>query len=491
MKKTISIVIVSVMLFCAFATSCAAPAAGAPAQAAQPQTTQQQDAQPQAAQPQAAQPQATAAPVAEPQPVVQGDIQANVEAMMPIMDSVVRAMREGDGEDYEPRDDDFFWSLLYLMGVNWGHTHPVAEIDGPNIVLRTQIMQEFASAAFYDYSDLLPLDADDWTNVMTYDAGRDAYVIELSDVGESETKLESYTANADGSVTAVVGLYGGEEKTFEVTLTLVANPYASGITNAFYLYSVADAKANVVQVDEVFKKLDSGAPISIDFDGSGKPVTVKMDIDTSDDDVEIEFKTGTVELEDEYEYFFNASCYVADIDVSDGMKEFILTGDTGSDDYITIVYRVIGNKLQKTEIPFGSVVNATGDGLVSVEGNIDVLGTYGASCLYMLNSGKLSFELASDYSVIRDDDFKEYRTITVAKSGLPAFDGGDFTNKIKLDKGTKLCLVSSDAKSFAILEREDGSMIKLDIAHPSGEQWGWEIDGRSENEWFEFLPYAG
>ncbi len=184
-------------------------------------------------------PTASPAPAATPGPV---ELRKGVEAMMPILDSILNTMGMTDTTPYAPKDADFFWSVLYLTGVNWGHTHPLIEYNNVHAIIPSQVMQEFASAAFRDYDDLLPL-PQSFEDAMQYDDGLDAYLLALSDRGDSSTTLDSVEANADGSVTALVSLHIAPDAFWgTMEFNLAANPYAEAISEPTYLYTVQDAK---------------------------------------------------------------------------------------------------------------------------------------------------------------------------------------------------------------------------------------------------------
>jgi hypothetical protein len=157
----------------------------------------------------------------------------DVEAMTPVFDALIRAMKETGGA-YAPKDEGFFWTTLYLMGVNSGEELGRAELtEDMMIKVPRQAMQEFASACFEDYDDLLPLPEQD--SSITYDEGQDAYLLAPSDPGDAVTEILDATEQ-DGRVTVHVKFSGDEEA---YTFTLVSNPYASGISDPVFLYTVS------------------------------------------------------------------------------------------------------------------------------------------------------------------------------------------------------------------------------------------------------------
>ena len=50
-----------------------------------------------------------------------------IERMLPALDSIARAMGIDGTAGYAPRDAEFFWTVIYLMGQNWGYAHPLYE----------------------------------------------------------------------------------------------------------------------------------------------------------------------------------------------------------------------------------------------------------------------------------------------------------------------------------------------------------------------------
>jgi hypothetical protein len=189
-------------------------------------------------------PAATDVPVATDTPAVMPDIskvKTDIEAMMPILDSIVGTMGIGEDSAYTPNDDAFCWYVLYLMGVNWGATHPLVEQTDECVIVPRQAMREFASAAFLDHNDL-PAVPDDMAQSVQYDEGLDAYRLAYSDRGNTETRMGALDVAADGTVTVNVELYEiPDELLGTIAFTLVANTYVEGLSEPIYLYAVSAA----------------------------------------------------------------------------------------------------------------------------------------------------------------------------------------------------------------------------------------------------------
>lgn len=189
-------------------------------------------------------PEETVPEVDIPEAEVDEATRAKLDAMQPVFDSVIRAMRaqpEGK-QSYDSADPYFFWSVLYHLSTNFGAQHPlVEETDGQYSVPR-KVMQEFATACFGEYSDLLALPAE---SGIVYDESRDAYLVGMSDIGDSYSQIVSYEMEGDDQYALQVDLLtSGEEKpltTYHFIVT--ANPYIDGITDPIFYYTVWYAEA--------------------------------------------------------------------------------------------------------------------------------------------------------------------------------------------------------------------------------------------------------
>ena len=167
--------------------------------------------------------------------------QERMTAMLPVFDSILRAMSENDANRYAPKDGYFFWYTLYLMGNNWGHTHSLVKMESGLPVVGRKVIQEFASAAFLDYSDLLPV-PDSLKTTIAYDAALDAYRLSPSDKGDSETRIVSVSAAANNAINVKAGLYDSMGEMLCIAeFIVVDNPYVSGIADPNYFYTVKTA----------------------------------------------------------------------------------------------------------------------------------------------------------------------------------------------------------------------------------------------------------
>lgn len=179
-----------------------------------------------------------------PEPSVTPDpeqLNSQVQAMMPILDSVVLSM--GD-DGYDGTDAQFLWTALYLTSVNWPSAHPmIDQTDTATLLVPKAVMQAFASAISADYEALPELPAD--FTAVQYDEALDAYRLERSDRGTSRTALDAVSQLEDGTINATIHLLGEPDEFFGAyTLTLVPNEDTASV-DAGFIYSIV----NVTRVD--------------------------------------------------------------------------------------------------------------------------------------------------------------------------------------------------------------------------------------------------
>ncbi len=247
--------------------------------------------------------------------------------------------------------------------------------------------------------------------------------------------------------------------------------------------------ALVEEPTATWRPIDVSEPADVDLDGDGETETLTVQVDENAWTTTVTIVDGGKTYTDKLdEAFFYPDGHIGDASLDDGSVELYLSGDVGSDDYLTEVYRVKDGQLSRTEIS-GTVLLAEGNGFVRVSTVVDVLGTYGATCDYRLDSAAFSYARASDYSITRYDGFFDDRVLTLQKDGLPADDLANAA-AVKLPAGTRLVLAETDEKSYALLETQDGVQYRVQITRPEND-WIWYIDGTPEQDWFGELMYAG
>ena len=170
----------------------------------------------------------------------------DVTAMLPVFDSLIRALLDEDAV-YEPRDPGFFWYAVYLMAVNSESFNPIAEIseDWMSLILPVETVEELASALFADY-DGLPDVPESMSGAVSYDEPLGMYYFTLSDAGEAFSQIDGLVSSNDGPLSVIVlfKAYGeGEEDEVlaQFEFTIQPNEHAAEIDEPRFLYSVAAA----------------------------------------------------------------------------------------------------------------------------------------------------------------------------------------------------------------------------------------------------------
>ena len=218
----------------------AACAGGADQTPAEDKTTQTSAAQETAE----AEPETSAVPqdseAAQEQPAETSEAYGDdIISMLPVFDSVIRAVKANDGV-YAPKDEMFFWTTLYLLSANYGEQTGKAEFAGDGkIKVARQAMQELASACFGDYSDLLNV-PDELSQTVVYDESIDAYILEPSDIGDSSSQIVD-AIDVDGTTQVAVILVSGEEVE-NYMFVIIPNPYVDAVSNPVFRYTIREAK---------------------------------------------------------------------------------------------------------------------------------------------------------------------------------------------------------------------------------------------------------
>ena len=164
--------------------------------------------------------------------------------------------------------------------------------------------------------------------------------------------------------------------------------------------------------------------------------------------------------------------YIRDLD-GDGAQEILLSGDVMSADYVTYCLRYTGGALAELLFPDSGRGDENGDGyykcgygaITAIDGNRlvlsgsqDILGTWFATRAVTLTP-LCRFEF--------DDD------------GIWVLSPGD-----------RIIPYASDKRDRVWFVTPDGIRGVLSISHDYERGWGWLVEGRSEEELFEYVPYA-
>ena len=159
--------------------------------------------------------------------------------MSPILDSLTRAMLEGEGSAYQPENPDFVWKVLYLMGSNWGYTYP--DVDtGEQITAPPSALRHWMRAAFSSLEELPEIPAG--FSAARYDASSGVYLLDTTVLKDTVCRLEEAVTLPEGGQAARMGLYLADgARLGGVTFTLSGFPGADSVCDPIYYYTVTGA----------------------------------------------------------------------------------------------------------------------------------------------------------------------------------------------------------------------------------------------------------
>jgi len=458
--------LISLLCLCLALTGCAGAPAEAPVELSAP-------AEPA--------PEATPAPSEAPDTQAPDAVaEADVQAMMPALDSIARAMGLESAISYSAEDGELVWSALYLMGADWGMLHPAAGMEEEGIIIPQAAMEELAAAAFGQMGELPPIPGE-MAELISYEGEREAYILTPSVTDGIYTMIEHWAGEGE-AVSVTLGMYDNDGvRLGGMVFTLGRSGYAAA--EPVFAYSVLSV-ANEAELGlSRWREATEGGGIVLQSAGEKVAVSLKQGEDMA---IELTFEHNGAELKAMVEYLALEGCYVGDTTPADGYTELYVIGDMGSEDYMTYVYRVAGGQIQAAAIE-GRVESVSGNGMVQVSCMLNVLGSHVANCMYALDEG-LQAVRQGDYSIRLHEGSWEDEVLTTVKGGL-AITAQDGSDGQTWSSGERFLLAATDGESYAVLMAEDGGYYTIEI-EPSPEG-GWLIQGQPEGEWFEELNYAG
>ena len=198
------------------------------------------------------------------------------------------------------------------------------------------------------------------------------------------------------------------------------------------------------------------------------------------------FDTGMVE-QISYPPSFNAHVWLADLD-ADTYPEIYFCGDMASDDYVLNVWSMKSGEPELIPIDgqlwIEAAIIGISDGSLQLESTQDVLGSYTALRAYALHDGELQ-PLGDAWQIVPANT--SYSRLSVVKELPVTLDDG---TESSFPQGTVLQVTGTDGKSFVDVITQDGVTGRIAVEQHDGD-WQWYINGESELEYFELVPYAG
>lgn len=251
--------------------------------------------------------------------------------------------------------------------------------------------------------------------------------------------------------------------------------------------------------------LNERTPVDLDGDGAMEEVLLQMEGIEEEQYLAL-YVFGSDGAVYNYEMYVSmlVSAFAHDLD-GDGNRELFICCDFYSDDYLTYcmgydmddglsLIQFADAAREASDTPYTDsgygLITAIDGNQITMTGSQDVLGTWFASRVFALEDGR--FELADDglwrmMDITGDPDTWEYSCLELMQD-LPVTleDGGEGMLKV----GEKFVVTRSDRESEVYFITRDGVKGSFAIEPDMERGWGSLIHGASEDEWFEYVPYA-
>ncbi len=192
-----------------------------------------------------------------------------------------------------------------------------------------------------------------------------------------------------------------------------------------------------------------------------------------------------------------------DVVPGDPYVEIILSGDMMSSDYITHILRYDGKTITPATMVsaydgevytgiFGHFYGMSEEGNILIDDGVDALGSFWALRDFA-HQGDMRFGYAENSTWTRLGDYgglwdMEYGPALTVKLPLPIYMSG--TAPEVLAPGTKIIVTETDRESFVNVVLQNGGWGRIDLEWKKGEYRAY-IAGLPEDDYFEYLPYAG
>ncbi len=258
-------------------------------------------------------------------------------------------------------------------------------------------------------------------------------------------------------------------------------PYAMGAPEVLLPYAIFGRymkEEYLCTYDEMIAAITSDADIS-EAVGVADFMMIQAG-DTEWDMSEYSLVSGDVAVEiGEYDWL--ESAYLLK---KDGRSFVLMSLDYMSDDYVTFSYEVTGGQIVKRCKESGAYISGEqwSGSHIGMVLSLNVLGTYGAKITYIIDEmGQLMPE--KEFYVIDSS-----ASIKVKKQ-LPVMINGE---SVTLEPGTEIRITGTNNRDEVLFKEVTGGREGV-IHYTMDEENPWIhlIDGISEYEYFEELPYAG
>lgn len=255
--------------------------------------------------------------------------------------------------------------------------------------------------------------------------------------------------------------------------------------------------ATLLKRDEVYE---------LDLDGDGTKELVSVQMQGAVDEENLELLVETDELVYNYDTYIMSSeaAYAVDLD-GDGKLEVLISGDEASADFSTWcltfdreqgirpIQFADSNRGDNTDGYFDygyGRVDAIDGNVLTMTGSQDALGTWWCSRQYTLRDGRFELDDGGVWIVVEDFDDPdnwEYRGLKLLRDLNVTLEDG---KESVLKKGDCLLITETDKVSYVGFVTREGVRGTFPIAPDVEAGWGFLVEGTSEYDFFEYVPYA-
>lgn len=269
--------------------------------------------------------------------------------------------------------------------------------------------------------------------------------------------------------------------------------YAEGRTIVTIPYSEMESfnPDYVLDGNAMFAELVVNEAVSVDVDGDGTLDTVELVSDYDENgDMQPSIKLEASSLDNKESVLkldscgYMTNCYL--VKAGNGRSFVLFSCDMMSDDFVTQLIEVTSGKPENLDSISGNLTSISND-MIRVDAAVYVLGTYSSKRSYTFAEGTLqpvedryTFSVSDDKSGHYGPKLKEELTVQIEENGTMV--------EKTLPAGTVIYPVNSDGESVVGFELEDGTYGEITFERTDS---GLSIDGVSEFDLFDDLPYAG
>ena len=227
--------------------------------------------------------------------------------------------------------------------------------------------------------------------------------------------------------------------------------------------------------------LDVDMPVNLSETGVTKD-TIRIGQGTASDEIYFQINGKTLETDDESEWLM--SCYL--IRQANGKSYLLFDTEYSEASWMTFLYEVTGGEFRKASEPVAGMIAAANANSVQLKQTIEVLGTYWPKVWFSIEE---TGELAQQEFLYHIEP-EDYNYLTLKKD-LPIDHWG---SQEILYEGNSLWIIATDNEGTAwfltLPMYQEAKSVEGEI-HYTRQDGMIIIDGLSEYEYFDSIPYSG